>query len=69
MPGQEEQDDAGHYQQQTSASLQASESRIRDANVAEVVAELTKNQILGQSGLAALSYAPVSSESILRFLA
>ena len=37
--------------------------------VIEQVAELTKSQILSQSGLAAQSYALVSSESILQLLA
>lgn len=60
---------AAAQSRQTSVSLQASESRIRDANIAEVVAELTKSQILSQSGLAALSYNPVSSGSILQLLA
>ena len=55
--------------QKTSASLRAYESRIRDANIAEVVAELTKNQILTENGLAALSHANVSSKSVLRLLA
>ena len=60
---------AASHAQTTSASLRASESRILDANIAEVVAELTKNRILTESGLAALSYADTSSKSVLKLLA
>ena len=60
---------AASHAQTTSASLRASESRILDANIAEVVAELTKNRILTESGLAALSYADISSKSVLKLLA
>ena len=46
-----------------SVSVRASESRIRDANIAEEAASLTKFNILTQSGLAALSQANQSSQS------
>jgi len=43
-------------------NTQAAESTIRDANVAEEVANLTKYQILAQSGIAALTQANSNSE-------
>ncbi len=56
-------------QAQTMAvSVQASESRIRDANIAEEAAALTKFNILTQSGLAALSQANQSSQAVLQLL-
>ena len=56
-------------QAQTMAvSVAASESRIRDANIAEEAANLTKFNILTQSGLAALSQANQSSMSVLSLL-
>jgi flagellin len=56
-------------QAQTMAvSVAASESRIRDANIAEEAANLTKYNILTQSGLAALSQANQSSMSVLSLL-
>jgi flagellin len=56
-------------QAQTMAvSIAASESRIRDANVAEEAANMTKFNILTQSGLAALSQANQSSGSVLSLL-
>src|SRR6185436_8740850 len=56
-------------QAQTMAvSVAASESRIRDANIAEEAANLTKYNILTQSGLAALSQANQSSQSVLSLL-
>ena len=54
--------------QTMSVSVQASESRIRDANVAEEAAALTKFNILTQSGLAALSQANQSAQSVLTLL-
>jgi flagellin len=51
-----------------SVSVRASESRIRDANIAEEAAALTKFNILTQSGLAALSQANSSSQSVLPLL-
>ena len=54
--------------QTMSVSVRASESRIRDANIAEEAASLTKFNILTQSGLAALSQANSSSQSVLQLL-
>ncbi len=54
--------------QTMSVSVRASESRIRDANIAEEAASLTKLNILTQSGLAALSQANSSSQSVLQLL-
>ena len=54
--------------QTMSVSVRASESRIRDANIAEEAASLTKYNILTQSGLAALSQANQSSQSVLQLL-
>jgi flagellin len=54
--------------QTMSVSVTASESRIRDANIAEEAANLTKYNILTQSGLAALSQANQSSQAVLSLL-
>ena len=54
--------------QSMSVAVSASESRIRDANVAEEAANLTKYNILNQSGLAALAQANQSSQSVLSLL-
>ena len=54
--------------QTMSVSVRASESRIRDANIAEEAAQLTKFNILTQSGLAALAQANSSSQSVLQLL-
>ena len=54
--------------QTMSVSVAASESRIRDANVAEEAANLTKYNILTQSGLAALGQANQSSQAVLSLL-
>jgi flagellin len=49
-------------------SNKAAESRIRDANVAEESANLTRYNILTQSGIAALSQANQASQSVLSLL-
>jgi flagellin len=49
-------------------SNKAAESRIRDANVAEESANLTRYNILTQSGIAALAQANQSSQSVLSLL-
>ncbi len=49
----------------TSQNSQAAESTIRDANVAEEVANLTKYQILAQSGLSALTQANSVHQMVL----
>jgi flagellin len=46
----------------------AAESRIRDANVAEESANMTRFNILGQSGIAALAQANQQSASVLALL-
>ena len=54
--------------QSQSVNTQAAESRIRDANIAEESASMTKFNILTQSGIAALSQANQSSQSVLSLL-
>lgn len=54
--------------QTMSVSVTASESRIRDANMAEEAANLTKYNILTQSGLAALGQANSASAAVLSLL-
>jgi flagellin len=49
-------------------NLQASESRIRDANMAKETVEYTKNMILTQSGTAMLAQANQKSQSVLQLL-
>jgi flagellin len=49
-------------------SVSASESRIRDADIATEAANLTKYNILTQSGLAALGQANTTSQAILALL-
>ncbi len=51
--------------QAQSINTQAAESVIRDANVAEEVANLTKYQILAQSGISALAQANLNSQQVL----
>jgi len=46
----------------------AAESRIRDANVAEESANMTRYSILSQSGIAALAQANSSTQSVLALL-
>ena len=46
----------------------AAESRIRDANIAEESANLTRFNILSQSGIAALSQANQQQASVLALL-
>jgi len=54
--------------QTQSENTTSAESTIRDANFAKEVANLTKYQILSQSGMAALSQANSSSQSVLSLL-
>jgi len=54
--------------QTQSLNTQAAESTIRDANVAEEVANLTKYQILSQSGIASLAQANSNSQNVLSLL-
>lgn len=49
-------------------NVQASESRIRDADMAEVMVDFTKNQVLVQTGTSMLSQANLQTQSVLRLL-
>lgn len=49
-------------------NLTAAESRIRDADIASEIVQLTKFQVLSQTGLSALSQANLSSQSVLTLL-
>jgi flagellin len=49
-------------------NIQAAESRIRDADMAEEMVELTKNQVLVQTGTSMLAQANVQSQSVLRLI-
>lgn len=49
-------------------NIQSSESRIRDADMAETMVDFTKNQILVQSGTAMLAQANAKSQGILQLL-
>jgi flagellin len=49
-------------------NTQASESRIRDADMAETSVDFTKNQILVQSGTAMLAQANIRPQSVLQLL-
>ena len=49
-------------------NLQASESRIRDTNMAEEMVEFTKDQVLSQAGTAMLAQANQSSQNVLSLL-
>ena len=49
-------------------NLQAAESRIRDTDMAEMMVEHTKNQVLTQSGLAMLAQANQQPQAILGLL-
>ena len=49
-------------------NLSASESRIRDADIAEVSSELVARQIMQQAGVAVLAMANTSSQGVLQLL-
>jgi flagellin len=49
-------------------NLAAAESQIRDANIASEVVNLTKFQVLNQTGLSALAQANATSQSVLALL-
>jgi flagellin len=49
-------------------NIQAAESRIRDADMAEEMVEFTKNTVLVQTGTAMLAQANLKSQSVLRLL-
>jgi flagellin len=52
----------------TSENLQAAESRIRDADMAQEMIKFTKNQILQQSGTAMLAQANQAPQNVLSLL-
>ncbi|WP_018249192.1 flagellin N-terminal helical domain-containing protein [Orenia marismortui] len=52
----------------TRENLQASESRIRDVDMAKEMSKLTKNQILQQAGTAMLAQANQKSQGVLQLL-
>ncbi len=54
--------------QSQSQNTTAAESTIRDANIAQEVANLTKYQILAQSGIASLAQANTNSQQVLGLL-
>ena len=54
--------------QTQAVNVKAAESRIRDANIAEESANLTRYQILTQSGIAALAQANSSNGAVLALL-
>ena len=49
-------------------NVQASESRIRDTDMAETMVDFTKNQILVQSGTAMLAQANIQPQGVLQLL-
>ncbi len=49
-------------------NIQASESRIRDADIAETTVEYTKSMVLVQSGTAMLAQANQKTQSVLQLL-
>ena len=49
-------------------NLQASESRIRDTDMAAEMVEFTKDQVLSQAGTAMLAQANQSSQNVLSLL-
>lgn len=49
-------------------NIQASESRIRDTDMAEEMSKFTKNQVLIQSGTAMLAQANQKPQSVLHLL-
>jgi len=49
-------------------NIQASESRIRDADMAETLVNFTKDQILVQSGTAMLAQANMKTRTVLQLL-
>jgi len=49
-------------------NTQAAESRIRDADMAEVTVDYTKNQILVQSGTAMLAHGNTRPQGVLQLL-
>ena len=54
--------------QSQAINTQAAESTIRDANMAQEISNLTKYQILSQTGMAALSQANAQSQSVMSLM-
>jgi flagellin len=54
--------------QAQAVNVKAAESRIRDANIAEESANMTRFNILNQSGIAALAQANQASSAVLALL-
>ena len=52
----------------TTENLQAAESSIRDADIAEEIANLTRDQILVATSTAVLAQANLSPQSVLQLL-
>ena len=52
----------------TKENLAASESRIRDADMAKEMMDFTKNQIMQQAGIAMLAQSNLSSQAVLQLL-
>ena len=52
----------------TVENLSASESRIRDADMAQEMVQFTRNQILSQAGTSMLSQANQASQGVLSLL-
>ncbi|GMO51736.1 MAG: flagellin [Termitinemataceae bacterium] len=59
---------AAHGVAAASENLQASESRIRDQNMASGMVDYTRDQILNQAGIAMLAQANVRNQSVLQLL-
>lgn len=51
-----------------SENLQAAESRIRDADMAQEMVSFTKNQILSQAGNAMIAQANTQPQSVMRLI-
>lgn len=52
----------------SSENLQAAESRIRDADMANEMVSLNKNRIISQAGTAMLAQANTAPQSVLQLL-
>jgi flagellin len=49
-------------------NIQAAESRVRDADMAETMVDFTRNSVLVQTGTAMLAQANLQPQSVLRLL-
>ncbi|MCR5797812.1 MAG: hypothetical protein K6G63_07880, partial [Eubacterium sp.] len=59
---------AYNYAKNAEENLQSSESAIRDTDIAKEISEFSKNSILEQAGIAMMSQANQSSQSVLSLL-